>query len=118
MLLQLALTLTLMAASPIPVAPAPTAIADILANPAWFDGKHLTVNGTVAQLSEKTSKRGNDYSVFDLCAPATSCIHAYSHGHPKIANGQSLTVNGTFFAVKKVGMLEFKNELDADDNSL
>ncbi len=96
----------------------PTAIADILTNPASFDGKHLTVNGTVTQLSEKTSKRGNDYTVFDLCAPASSCIHAYSHGHPKIANGQTLTVNGTFFAVKKVGTLEFKNELDADDNSL
>ena len=92
----------LIAASPAPTA---THIADILANPTSFD-----------QLTEKTSCRGNDYTTFDLCDP--TCIHAYSHGHPKIANGQTLTVNGTFFAVKKVGSLEFKNEINADDGSL
>jgi hypothetical protein len=103
----------LIAASPAPTA---THIADILANPTSFDGQHLSVTGTVAQLTEKTSCRGNDYTTFDLCDP--TCIHAYSHGHPKIANGQTLTVNGTFFAVKKVGSLEFKNEINADDGSL
>jgi hypothetical protein len=93
-----------------------TLINDILANPASFDNKHIAVAGTVAQLAEKTSKRGNDYTTFDLCD--TSCIHVYSYGHPKLANGQKLTVNGTFFADKHIGSLDFKNELDADENSL
>ena len=111
----LCLALTLLAASPTPSASS-THIADILASPSSFDGQHLTVNGTVQQLSAKTSRRGNDYTTFDLCD--ASCIHVYSYGHPKIANGQTLTVNGRFFADKKVGTLDFKNELDADEGSL
>jgi hypothetical protein len=107
--------LALLAASPAPSS-SPTRIADILATPASFDGQHLTVNGTVQQLSERTSRRGNDYATFDLCD--ASCIHVYSYGHPKIANGQTLTVNGKFFAVKRVGSAEFKNEIDADEGSL
>ena len=116
MLTQLTIALILVATSPAPAAVAPTAIADILANPANFDNKHLTVTGTIAKLAEKTSKRGNDYTTFDLCD--TDCIHVYSYGHPKLAEGQKLTVNGTFFADKHVGSYDYKNELDADENSL
>ena len=101
------------AASP---APATTAIADILAKPASFDNQHLSVSGTIEKLAEKTSRRGNDYTTFDLCDG--TCVHVYSHGHPKIADGQAVTVHGTFFADKHMGTLEFKNELDADDGSL
>gem|GEM_PF-1900594 len=114
-IVTVAAALLLLAASPSP-APATTAIAAILANPTSFDGQHLSVNGTVGQLAEKTSRRGNNYTTFDLCD--TACIHVYSYGHPKIANGQPLTVSGKFFADKHVGSLEFKNELDADEGSL
>lgn len=111
------LALALLAASPAPSpSPTPTPIANILAAPASFDGQHVTVSGTVQQLSERTSRRGNDYTTFDLCD--ASCVHIYSFGHPKIANGQTLTVNGKFFADKHVGTTEFKNEIDADDGSL
>lgn len=116
MLAQFTIALTLMAASPVPAITAPAAIADILANPASFDGKHLAVTGTIANLAPKTSKRGNDYTTFDLCD--TKCIRVYSYGHPKLSNGQKLTVNGTFAADKHVGSLDFKNELDADEGSL
>ena len=116
-LLLMGFALALLAASPAPSpSPSPTRIADILAAPASFDGQHLTVNGTVQQLNERTSRRGNDYTTFDLCD--ASCVHVYSYGHPKIANGQTLTVNGKFFAVKHVGSVDFKNEIDADEGSL
>lgn len=114
-LIGLGFCFVLLAASPAPSA-SPTRIADILAGPSSFDGQHLTVNGTVQQLSERTSRRGNDYTTFDLCDAA--CIHVYSYGHPKIANGQTLSVSGKFFADKHVGTLDFKNELDADEGSL
>jgi len=125
MLSYFALTLALLApsASPAPmVAPtatpvAPAQIAGVLANPASFDGQHLSLSGTVGNLAEKTSRRGNDYTTFDLCNGA-SCIHVYTYGHPKLANGQALTVTGKFFADKHVGSLDFKNELDADEGSL
>ncbi|HET9392650.1 MAG TPA: hypothetical protein VFO29_03850 [Candidatus Rubrimentiphilum sp.] len=105
----------LLAASPAPSA-SPTPIATILAAPASFDGQHVTVNGTIQQLSERTSRRGNDYTTFDLCDG--SCVHVYSYGHPKLSNGQTLTVSGKFFADKHVGNADFKNEIDVDEGSL
>jgi hypothetical protein len=121
MLLHLALSVILSAATPAP-APAATAFAPaqisaLLANPTSFDSQHLSVTGAIAQLAEKTSRRGNDYTTFDLC-DGTSSVHVYSYGHPKLTNGQTLTVSGKFFADKHVGSLDFKNELDADEGSL
>lgn len=118
MIIGITLTLALLATPvPAPAAPAPAKIADILANPGSFDGQRLSLSGTIAKLAEKTSRRGNDYTTFDLC-DGTPCIHVYSYGHPKLANGQTLTVSGRFFADKHVGSADFKNELDVDEGSL
>ena len=121
MFIGIVLSLALLAPSPSPAptsaAIGPAQIAAVLANPTSFDTQHLSVSGTVAQLAEKTSKRGNAYATFDLC-DGTSCMHVYSYGHPKLTNGQTVTVNGKFFADKHVGSLDFKNELDADEGSL
>jgi hypothetical protein len=115
------MSVILSAATPVP-APAATAIAPVqisalLANPTSFDSQHLSVAGTIAKLTAKTSRRGNDYTTFDVC-DGTSCVHVYSYGHPKLTNGQTLTVSGKFFADKHVGNVDFKNELDADEGSL
>ncbi len=118
MFIGIALSLVLSAASPTPAAQpvAATKIADVLANPTSFDGQHLTVSGTIAQLAERTSRRGNDYATFDLCD--TACLHIYVRSHPKIADGQTLTVSGKFYADRKVGSFDVKNELDADAGSI
>jgi len=91
-------------------------IDGILASPATYDGQHVTVAGTLHDLQEKTSQRGNAYDVFSLCADR--CVHVFTFGRPKLVEEQKLTVSGTFSAVKHVGSYTFRNEIEADDGSL
>jgi CMP-2-keto-3-deoxyoctulosonic acid synthetase len=95
---------------------AATTIDAILASPSTCDGQHAAVAGTVRHVEEKTSRKGNDYDVFSICAD--SCIRVFTFGRPKITEGQKLTVTGTFSAVKHVGSYTFRNEIAADGDSL
>jgi CMP-2-keto-3-deoxyoctulosonic acid synthetase len=95
---------------------AATTVDAILASPSTYDGQHVTVAGTVRDVEEKTSHKGNDYDVFQLCGDR--CLHVFTFGRPPIAEGQKITVNGTFSAVKHVGSYTFRNEIEADEGSL
>jgi hypothetical protein len=94
-----------------------TTVSEILKDPTGYSGKHLDVSGTVQDVEQKTSRRGNDYETFDVC-DGDSCVKVFAWGHPQINEGQKLTVHGTFDAVKHVGRYTFYNELDADEGSL
>lgn len=96
---------------------APAKIADILAAPATYDGKHLLVSGTAAHVVHRTSARGNAYTTFDLC-DGSACMHVFSFGAPNVAEGATLSVPGMFAAEKHVGSQTFKNELDADQGGI
>jgi hypothetical protein len=91
-------------------------VSQLLSNPTIFDRQHVTVSGTAQYVRPKTSRRGNDYETFNLCEQA--CVNVFTWGHPHIDNGQQLTVNGTFQAVKHVGPYTFRNEIEADEGSL
>jgi hypothetical protein len=90
--------------------------SQLLANPATYDGQHVTVSGTAQYVRPKTSRRGNDYETFSLCEQA--CVNVFTWGHPRINESSHLTVKGTFEAVKHVGRYTFHNEIDADEGSL
>lgn len=90
--------------------------SNLLSQPSKYDGQHVVVLGTVMNIVEKTSRRGNDYDLFDLCD--TQCVRVFTWGHPSITEGQRLTVRGIFSVVKHVGYYTFYNEVEADDNSL
>ena len=94
----------------------PTSPSQILANPTEYDGKHLTVSGTVQHVVAKTSHKGNTYETFDL--RDNSCLKVFTWGHPGLQEGRSLSVSGTFDAVKRVGRYTFLDELDADEGSV
>lgn len=87
----------------------------IIASPATFDGKHVDVTGTIANYKEKTSKAGNDYTLFDLCQ--TKCVGIYEHGHPTgLKDGGTTTIHGTFAAVRHMRGFDITNQIDADDS--
>ena len=90
-----------------------TGPSQILANPTKFDGKHVTVSGTAQYVRQKTSRRGNEYETFSLCDQ--TCVNVFTWGHPNVAEGKQLTVNGTFEEVKHVGRYTFRNEIEADE---
>lgn len=87
-------------------------ISAILKNPSAYDGRVVEVRGTVSQLRERTSHRGNDYDTFKLCS--ASCVSVFTFGRPAISDGKTVTVHGTFSAVKHTGGYTFYNEIEAD----
>jgi hypothetical protein len=98
---------------------APVLAADsidaIVANPSAFDGKHVSVHGKVGDAKQKTSRKGNDYTTFDVCE--TKCVHVYAHGRVGVTDGATVTVGGTFVADKKMGSFDITNQIEADDGS-
>jgi len=85
----------------------------LIAHPSSYDGQHVGVTGKVENIALKTSQRGNDYETFKLCDKV--CVRVFTWGHPKLIEGQSKTVHGTFSAVKHVGSSTFYNEIEADE---
>jgi len=85
----------------------------LLASSVSYDGKHVAVSGIVQAVEMKTSQRGNDYDVFELCD--SRCVHVFTWGHPALSNGQRLTVRGVFEVTKHVGAYTFHNEIEADE---
>jgi hypothetical protein len=90
--------------------------SQLLANPTKFDGQHVSVSGTAQYVRQKTSRRGNEYETFSLCDQA--CVNMFTWGHPNVAEGKLLLVQGTFTEVKRVGRYTFLNEIEADEGSL
>lgn len=109
-----AATFVLLAA--LPAAGSAATIAQILSSPSTYDGQHVDVRGSVEHLAQKVSHKGNPYVTFSLCS--SQCIHVFGFGSPNLSDGQTITVHGTFAAVKHVSSYTFYNEVDADDGSL
>jgi|GEM_PF-1379647 len=86
----------------------PTAI---LTNPDRFDGKSVMIRGTITNLHETVSRRGNPYYTFDL-SDGTRTIRVFSFGTAPCRSGMA-TVEGTFDQVKHVGSRTFRNEVTA-----
>jgi hypothetical protein len=90
-----------------------TTVSSISANPAQFDGKSVTVRGTVAELRETISRAGNHYSTFQIRDPTGHATKVFIWGHPSIMNGDPAEVTGVFQQVRRVGRYTFYNEIDA-----
>ncbi len=90
-----------------------TKVADLLDNPTKFDGKTVTVSGTVKKFKAKESKAGNKYFTFDV-EQDDETVHIYGQGEldPAPKNGDKVELTGKFTKLKKVRDLEFKNEID------
>jgi hypothetical protein len=89
-----------------------TSPGEIFAHPDQFDQQTVTVRGSVTNLRQTTSQRGNHYYTFDLDDGRRS-IRVFSFGHSPCRDGASTTVEGTFQRVKRMGPYTFYNQIDA-----
>ncbi len=101
--------LTLVAAAT--AAPGVSSVGAILADPDRFDGQPVTLRGTITNLRERVSRRGNAYYTFDLLEGGRG-LRVFSFGTPPCRSGTA-TVEGTFFKVKRQGRYTFYNEVEA-----
>jgi hypothetical protein len=88
-----------------------SSVRAILDDPDRFDGQPVTLRGTITNLRERVSRRGNAYYTFDLLDGGRG-VRVFSFGTPPCQSGAA-TVEGTFFKVKRQGRYTFYNEVDA-----
>lgn len=100
----------------LPLTVSAASIARITAHPAAYDGHVVTVSGTVSALRARTSRKGNAYEMFTVCNGG--CVHVFTFGQPPIRDGEQVTVEGTFAAVKHVGRYTFHNEIDTSSRDV
>jgi DNA polymerase III alpha subunit len=86
--------------------------AEVLSNPERFDGKVVTLAGTVTNLKERVSRQGNPYYTFDL-NDGRGAITVFSFGSAPCKAGARALVEGTFRQVKQQGRYVFYNQVDA-----
>lgn len=86
-------------------------VSAILADPDRFDGQTVALRGTMMNLRERVSQRGNAYYTFDLSEGARA-VRVFSFGTPPCRSGV-VTVEGTFLKVKRQGRYTFYNQVDA-----
>lgn len=84
----------------------------ILAAPERYDRQAVTLSGSLTNLKERVSQRGNAYYTFDL-QDATGRIRVFSFGQAPCPAGRQAIVEGTFETVKRVGEHTFYNEVTA-----
>jgi hypothetical protein len=84
----------------------------ILSAPERYDKQTVTLSGSVRNLSQRMSQRGNAYYTFDL-QDITGRMRVFSFGQASCPEGRQATVDGTFEMVKSVGGYTFYNEVTA-----
>jgi hypothetical protein len=103
-----------LAAACIALAVETVAIADLLKEPAKFDGKAVTVTGKVLGFKQKTSKAGNPYFTMKVAPKEGDAVSVYGRGtsEKEFKDNVTVVVTGKFAKEKKVGAVTFKNEID------
>ncbi len=98
-------------ATPVSAQVVNTSPRDILANSDRFDGRPVTISGTILNLQERVSRAGNSYYTFDL-SDGKQAIRVFSFGTAPCRVGVA-TVEGSFEKVKRQGRYAFYNEVTA-----
>src|SRR5262249_37816288 len=89
-------------------------VCEIVAKPASFDHRTVTLQGTATAVKETTSRRGNDYTTFKLQgAGGCGAVDIFTWSHPTLANGDHVRVDGVFETEHHQGHYTFYNEVQA-----
>lgn len=76
-----------------------TSPSELLGNPGLFDGKPITISGTVFNLREGGPAAGKGYYTFDL-SDGTEAVRVVAMGKARCKVGRT-TVDGTYERVKQ-----------------
>jgi DNA polymerase III alpha subunit len=82
------------------------------AAPERYDNNVVTLGGSVTNLQQRVSQRGNPYYTFVL-RDTTGRIRIFSFGQAQCPEGRHAVVEGTFERVKRVEEYTFYDEVTA-----
>ncbi len=98
----------------------PLSVSALLADPARFDLKNVTVLAEAFVVRKKTDSRKNPWVLISLCdlQERTKVISAFALGHPTARNGDTVMIKGIFKTKSKRGRYTYENEIDATKGSV
>lgn len=106
-----AVALLLMGAPPV-LAAEGISVRALVQNPDQYDGKVVSVVGTVTVYRERVSTVGNLYTTFRL-TEGNASVSVFVWDKQGLRNGRKVRVIGTFAKVRHVRALTFDNEIQA-----
>jgi hypothetical protein len=89
------------------------AISAIMATPAAYDGKGVTVTGTVSHIFAASTARA-PYASFSLCDADSACVRIFVSSHPNITEGKTATASGSFRSAGSFNGRPYVNGIEAD----
>lgn len=78
-----------------------------------FNGKQVSVKGTVSNLKFKTANVTDDYTTFVLVGEAGGRINVFIWGRLKLQPGQKVQVTGVYRKVRRTTLRNYYNEIEA-----
>ena len=96
-------------------AAAETTVEEILNKGDSYDGKTVSVTGTVSNLKFGSIEVGNNYTTFMLASTSGGRIKVFTWGKLKLQAGQKVQVTGVYRKVSKAGARYFYNQIVASE---
>ena len=84
----------------------------LVQNPNRYDGKVVTVVGTIAAYRERASDSGHPYTVFRL-RDGEASVTIFTWTRYRLGNGDKVRVTGTFVRARPAGTVSSDNEIQA-----
>jgi hypothetical protein len=84
----------------------------LVQDPNRYDGKVVTVVGTIATYQERASDSGHPYTVFRL-RDGYASVTVFTWNRYRLGNGDKVRVTGTFARARPVGTVSSDNEIQA-----
>ena len=81
----------------------------------FYDGKQVTVKGTVSNLKFKTANVKDDYTTFILVGESGGRINVFIWGSLKLQPGQEVQVTGRYRKVRRWAQRNYYNEIEASE---
>lgn len=86
-------------------------IHDVLRSPRLYNEHDVAVFGHIRELAA-----GPQYTTFKICG--AHCLNVLAWGHPRIAEGQALSVRGRFHILKEIDHQKVHNLIEVEHGSL
>jgi len=90
-------------------------IPTVLHHPDQYDGKVISIIGTIAAYKESVAGRAGEYTMFRLEDGGSSVTVYYIGKHLGLKNGVRVRVIGTYSAFKQMGQFTYRNQLGAQE---
>ncbi len=84
----------------------------LVQDPGRYDGKVVTVVGTIASYRERASDSGTPYATFRL-TDGDASVTVFIWNKHNLSNGRKVRVTGAFAKARSVGTVPFDNEIQA-----